>query len=123
MRWKLFSTLLITAASLASVPAFSQSTVTIGGTVFLDLDKDAVFEPGSGEIGFDGVLLQLRDGSGTPLPVPISTSGGGHFQVTLPAGSYTVELPLDNVSDDSPLFNYALVSEQDGVVDGRHSAT
>lgn len=83
------ATALAVAATLG-IPsmAAASGTSTISGTVFQDLNRNGVQDPG--EAGFANVFLYLYSGSGTVVTTAY-TDTNGHFQFgTLADGSYRV---------------------------------
>ncbi len=73
---------------------------TIGNLVWSDVNNNGIFDSGS-ESGIDGVVVQLYQSSQTPgVGVPYMTtvtSGGGAYGfVGIPAGSYTLYIPVSN---------------------------
>ena len=92
-----------------------------GGNDFIEIELGAISgfvrtdddNNGSGDTGLGGVVLNLLDGSGSPMldglgdPIQVSTNGSGFYQFTLvPAGNY-------RVSQNQP-SGYASVSDVDG---------
>lgn len=83
------------------------TTVSIGSTVFNDVNNNGIFEPGAGETGIGGVLVELlydanNDGviNGTELTTPFlsintTSSGtiGNYFFNGLTPGNYQVRIP------------------------------
>ncbi|MDN3634028.1 SdrD B-like domain-containing protein, partial [Neolewinella lacunae] len=72
--------------------------MSIGSTVFTDLDDDAMFEPGAGELGIGGITVQLYTASlaGTPdvlVGTTTTTPAGDYFFGGLPEGMYIVVIP------------------------------
>ena len=72
---------------------------SLGDTVWLDADADGVQD--AGESGVDGIVVNLLDGSGTPVldesgaSLTQTTSGGGLYEFTgLVPGDYQVEFEL-----------------------------
>ena len=87
------------------MPAWSRATGTLalGDQVWAETDNDGVFEPQNGEIGIDGVRLDLyRDanGDGEPrldeyfaddaVPPRCAASPGATASIELAAGNYIV---------------------------------
>lgn len=75
--------------------------LSLGNRVWLDSDADGVQD--AGEIGIDGVIMNLLDGTGTAVtdansqPITTTTSGGGYYTFGgLPEGSYIIEVPASN---------------------------
>lgn len=63
--------------------------VTVGGTVWLDINGDGVRD--SGEVGLPGVPVRLLDLGGTPLgPVTVTNAAGGYSFEGLAPGSYRI---------------------------------
>ena len=62
----------------------------IGNQVWVETDRDGVFEPQNGENGIEGVTVLLRN-TGTGQVYTTTTSASGDYVFTgLPAGTYTV---------------------------------
>ncbi|NEP15940.1 MAG: DUF11 domain-containing protein, partial [Leptolyngbya sp. SIO4C1] len=115
--------------NLETVDAGLTAGATLGNRVFVDLDGDGSFDPGS-EPGIDGVTVRLLTPAGEPVtdeannPRVVTTQEGGLYSFTgLPAGSYVVQFELpdgfttyttgsfqpgtDNQSDVDPATNQA----------------
>jgi SdrD B-like domain len=84
-----------------------QAVYSLGNRVWVDANNNGTVDPT--ESGLDGVIVNLRDGSGAQLyrtptgaittvaagntAISTTTTSGGHYLFTnLPAGSYTVEI-------------------------------
>jgi uncharacterized repeat protein (TIGR01451 family) len=85
-----------------------EDRVALGNVVFLDNDNDGRFEPGSGEIGVNGVTVALyAQGADPSLTQPLATAitAGGGFYVfdLLPAGRYFVHIPNTQFLPGHPL--------------------
>jgi hypothetical protein len=91
-------------ASLGWVAAGLVSSSTlfdVAGTVFVDADLDAV--QGLFELGIGNVWLELEDAQGQVQYLPTSPDGSFLFQV--PAGDYTLRVPLGSSPAE---FNFDL---------------
>ncbi|MBK9106237.1 MAG: HYR domain-containing protein [Saprospiraceae bacterium] len=77
--------------------------VSIGSTVFSDLDNDAFHEPGLGENGIPGVIVILYDENLNPLDTTITNSDGDYFFGGLPEGNYIVGIPAQAFLGDEGL--------------------
>ena len=96
---------------------------TIGNLVWSDVNNNGIFDSGS-ESGIDGVVVQLYQSSQTPgVSVPYMTTvtaGGGVYGfVGIPAGSYTLYLPVSNFGVGgalaaAPLSSMVTVATDDG---------
>ena len=85
----------------------------LGDTVFKDLDADGRFEPASGELGVDGVKLNLyRDvngnnaldaGDGAPIATTTTADGGRYSFCDLNAGAYIVQVDMAAFAVGGPL--------------------
>ena len=87
--------------------------VGIGNLVFEDFDNDGKFEPVSGDLGIDGVTVNLERKSGSTYAFVTSTvtSGGGCYSFTgLPGGTYRVVVDKTNF-------------DASAVLDGKYSST
>ena len=88
---------------------------TLGNQVWTDTNNNGTFDSGAGEVGVDGVLVQLYQSTQTPgvdLPyLSTTTSGGGLYQFAgVPAGSYVVYLPASNFGTGGALVSSPLSS-------------
>ena len=77
--------------------------VSIGSTVFSDLDNDAFHEPGLGENGIPGVMVILYDENLIPLDTTITNSDGDYYFGGLPEGNYIVGIPTQAFLGDEGL--------------------
>jgi uncharacterized repeat protein (TIGR01451 family) len=73
--------------------------VSVGSTVFSDLDNDGTHEPGDGENGIPGVTVQLFEENDNPLvDAPfaevITDANGNYFFGGLPEGDYFIYIPM-----------------------------
>ena len=69
---------------------FGFYTMTLGDRVWADVNDDGLL---SGEIGINGVTLQLLSGDGTTVIATTITAGNGNYSFTgLPAGDYIVRI-------------------------------
>ena len=68
------------------------STVThaVGDLVWGDDDADGTYEPGNGEMGIEGVSLELRDTNDTVLASGVTDSSGNYSFTNLPNEEYVV---------------------------------
>ncbi|NOZ71341.1 MAG: DUF11 domain-containing protein [Chloroflexi bacterium] len=64
----------------------------IGNQVWYDVDGDGVFEPADGDVGVEGVTVELRDGQGQLLDVTTTGASGDYVFTSLPAGDYQVSV-------------------------------
>lgn len=79
---------------------------SLGDLVFDDQDNDGVFEPGEGESGIDGVLVNLYSDTGSTLGVldagdtyltsQVSAGGGAYVFTGLVNGDYIVQIDPSN---------------------------
>jgi PKD repeat protein len=67
-----------------------RNLVDVSGRSFDDKDNDGVFEPGDGEVGIGGVIVQLFNETSGALIATTTTAADGSFvfDVNLPAGTY-----------------------------------
>ena len=77
--------------------------LSIGSTVFNDLDNDGIYEPGDGETAIPGVQVALIDGMGMPLDTVPTDADGNYFFGGLTAGDYTVAIIAENFVMGGPL--------------------
>jgi uncharacterized repeat protein (TIGR01451 family) len=82
------------------------SPVSVGSTVFADLDNNGIYEPGDGEGGLPGVTLELytvgsTPGVTTPVATTITDSNGDYLFDNLTPGSYFIYIP--SAPSDYPL--------------------
>ncbi len=69
---------------------FGFYTMTLGNQVWADLNDDGLL---SGELGINGVTLQLLSGDGSTVIATTVTAGNGNYSFTgLPAGDYIVRI-------------------------------
>jgi len=69
---------------------FGFYTMTLGDRVWADTNDDGLL---SGEIGINGVDLELLSGDGTTVLATTTTAGNGNYSFTgLPAGDYIVRI-------------------------------
>jgi len=92
-------------AGLALQPA-DGDTYVISGSVFVDADDDGEF--GTLESGIGEVVVELLDDDG--LVATAMTDFDGHYMFSAPAGSYTLNINLDDYPDD---FNATLATSFD----------
>jgi uncharacterized repeat protein (TIGR01451 family) len=119
---------LVVASATASGNNFLDSNNTgvlgtIGNLVWSDVNNNGIFDSSS-ESGIDGVVVQLYQSSQTPgVSVPYMTtvtSGGGAYGfVGIPAGSYTLYIPVSNFGSGAalagaPLSSTVTVATDDG---------
>jgi|CXWL01.1.fsa_nt_gi uncharacterized repeat protein (TIGR01451 family) len=90
-------------------------TLRLGNQVWMDADNDGVFEPENGEMGIDGVRLDLyRDANGDGVPTldeyvttteTLTTSGfAGRYEFrVMAAGNFLVVIPASNFAGDGAL--------------------
>lgn len=70
---------------------FGFYTMTLGNQVWADLNDDGLLN--AGELGINGVTIQLYSGDGTTLLATTITAGNGNYTFTgLPAGDYIVRI-------------------------------
>ena len=93
----------------------ASGTLRLGNQVWMDTDDDGLFEPQDGEMGIDGVRLDLyRDANGDGAPTldeyltttSTFTSSGfaGRYEFNqLAAGNYVVVVPASNFLGSEPL--------------------
>lgn len=95
-------------------------SVSVGSTVFADVDNNGMLD--GGETGIDGVTVQLYDADNDMLVATDVTSGGGNYYFEgLPEGDYYIVLP--NVGTElatTPKSSEPTVDDPDlaGDVDG-----
>ncbi|MEZ5039327.1 MAG: SdrD B-like domain-containing protein [Saprospiraceae bacterium] len=97
------------------VEILSVPCVSVGSTVFGDVDNDGAFEPGDGETGIPGVTLQLTylgadgmlGGTGLDADVIIGTTitddDGDYYFGGLEEGNYIVQILSSNFASGAPL--------------------
>jgi hypothetical protein len=72
--------------------------VTLGDRVWYDANLNGIQD--AGEVGIDGVELDLLDANGGPVldvngnPITTMTANGGLYQFVVPCGSYLIEVQL-----------------------------
>ncbi|CAN98241.1 MULTISPECIES: SdrD B-like domain-containing protein [Sorangium] len=95
---------------------------SIGDTVWLDSDADGLYEPETGELGVNGVRVELFQGAqlidftitGTS---PYTGQPGFYLFDTLPAGTYSVVVTPDNFMASGPLAGQEPTADPDGGLD------
>ncbi|WP_434040874.1 MULTISPECIES: SdrD B-like domain-containing protein [Sorangium] len=95
---------------------------SIGDTVWLDSDADGLYEPDTGELGVNGVLVELyHDGvlldSTVTGDSPYSGQPGFYLFDSLPAGAYSVVITADNFMESGPLAGQEPSADPDGGLD------
>jgi uncharacterized repeat protein (TIGR01451 family) len=103
--------------------------LALGDQVWFDVDDDGVFEPQDGEVGIDGVHLELYrdvDGDGQPGlgeylgATSTATAAGfaGRYRFsTLPAGTYIVVVAASNFEGGGPLDGWVTSTGNDPAPD------
>lgn len=119
---------LVVASATASGNNFLDSNNTgalgtIGNLVWSDVNNNGIFDSGS-ESGIDGVVVQLYQSSQTlgvsvPYMTTVTAGGGVYGFVGIPAGSYTLYLPVSNFGVGgalaaAPLSSMVTVATDDG---------
>lgn len=86
---------------------FGYYAISLGNQVFFDCNGNGVYEPGDGDVGIDGVTVNLRDTDGA-LVGSATTAGGGLYLFTgLVAGTgYYVEIPATEFATDGDLNGF-----------------
>ena len=126
MVWRLSGVVLL-AGSVFICQVHGADTLVVGNLVFRDLDDDGRFEPGDGESGIDGVLVNLyvdvdQNGvvelvDGPPIASTV-TGGGGLYQFSgLAPGFYGVEVALSNFESGGPLEQWVSSTAKEWVPD------
>jgi uncharacterized repeat protein (TIGR01451 family) len=87
------------------------SQLSLGDLVWYDHDNDGVYEPGAGETGVAGVMVELyRPGDVPSTTVPLSTTttdvNGRYLFLNLGAGGYFVHIPPSEFGAGRPLLGY-----------------
>ncbi|KYF63987.1 hypothetical protein BE11_05730 [Sorangium cellulosum] len=95
---------------------------SIGDTVWLDSDADGLYEPETGELGVNGVLVELyHDGALLDSTVtgdsPYTGQPGFYLFDTLAAGTYSVVITSDNFMTSGPLAGQEPTADPDGGLD------
>ncbi|XYH96992.1 SdrD B-like domain-containing protein [Sorangium sp. So ce1128] len=95
---------------------------SIGDTVWLDSDADGLYEPDTGELGVNGVRVELfQDGQLLDFTVtgnsPYNGQPGFYLFDTLPAGTYSVVITSDNFMTSGPLAGQEPTADPDGTLD------
>jgi uncharacterized repeat protein (TIGR01451 family) len=86
--------------------AFTPQLYDVGNRVWFDTDNDGVLDAGS-ESPVGGVLMQLKDVTGTVL-ASTTTDGNGYYSFTnLFAGEYRVTVAASNFAQGGALAGYA----------------
>ena len=83
------------ATGFAAMPSAQAADGAISGSVFQDLDRDGVQDPG--EAGFSGVTVYLTDAAYTYTIAAATTAADGSYAFpSQPGGDYLVEIALPN---------------------------
>ncbi|WP_437674784.1 SdrD B-like domain-containing protein [Sorangium sp. So ce131] len=95
---------------------------SIGDTVWLDSDADGLYEPETGELGVNGVRVELfQGGQMIDFTVtgfsPYTGQPGFYLFDTIPAGTYSVVITADNFMTSGPLAGQEPTADPDGVLD------
>ncbi len=98
------------------------TTSSIGDTVWLDSDADGLYEPEVGELGVNGVLVELyHDGTMVDFTVtgnsPYTGQPGFYLFDSLAHGIYTVVVTDDNFMTSGPLAGQEPTADYDGGLD------
>lgn len=81
------------------------ASVSLGNVVFLDSNNNGTFD--LAESGVPNVLVELLDGTGTPLGQTATTDANGFYLFTgLVDGAYQVRLAASNFSGSGPLVGF-----------------
>ena len=94
--------------------------VSVGDTVFFDVDRDGEQDPG--EFAIPGVTVNLYDSNGNLVGTTITDANGNYLFDVAPGVDY--EIRLDNPLDyqpGGPLFNAVLTIDNAGSDDARDS--
>ncbi len=103
---------------------FGYTQGAVGDLVWSDNNADGLFQPEQGEIGIDGVTVQLTgyvDGDGLPETLTQTTDSLGFYLfggLFLP-GSYEVRVVGPNFSAGAPLEGAIQTFDLDGLLDDR----
>ena len=106
-----------------SLDAGMYELASIGDFVWVDLDADGVQD--GGEVGLDGVTVNLLDGAGLPLASAVTAGGGAYAFAGLVPGDYILEFvgppgltfsPVDQGGDDTVDSDANPLSGRSGVV-------
>jgi protocatechuate 3,4-dioxygenase beta subunit len=84
------------------------SKAIIGDRVWADYNGNGVQDPG--EVGIAGVLVVLRDLSGTEIARATTGPAGDYLFTDVAPGSYVVEIDASNFELDGPLEGYTVTS-------------
>jgi hypothetical protein len=92
--------------------------IQIGNVIWLDTDKDGVYDPG--ETPISGVTVTLLDGSGNVISTTTTNSAGEYLFSNLdPETSYVVRLmTAADFASGGPLSGYAITTANSGSKDG-----
>ncbi|MGK4000988.1 SdrD B-like domain-containing protein [Sorangium sp. So ce1036] len=95
---------------------------SIGDTVWLDSDADGLYEPEIGELGVNGVLVELYH-EGVMLDAvttgdsPYTGQPGFYLFDSLAPGDYEIVITADNFMTSGPLAGQEPTADRDGVLD------
>jgi len=95
---------------------------SIGDTVWLDSDADGIYDADAGELGINGVLVELYK-NGTLIDYTVTANspytGGPGFYLfdSLPPASYSVRVSASNFDAGGPLFGLEPTADLDGGFD------
>ncbi|MBW1787243.1 MAG: hypothetical protein JRK53_11595 [Deltaproteobacteria bacterium] len=88
---------------------------------FVWQDADGNGEQGEGELGIEGVLLELLDANGDVIRTTITGVGGIYRFMGYAAGTYTVQIADANFDGNGPLDGYSASPQDNGADDALDS--
>ena len=112
----------LTAGTVTDLDAgllLPSGTLALGDQIWAEADNDGIFEPQNGELGIDGVRLELyadmntdgkpSSGEMVQSTTSVTTSGfAGRYRFTnLPTGTYIVVVPGSNFEIEGALYGYS----------------
>jgi protocatechuate 3,4-dioxygenase beta subunit len=80
------------------------TTYSLGNRVWVDTNNNGTID--AGELGRDGVKVELIDSTGTVIATTTTANGGYYRFDNLPAGDYVVQIAASNFATAGPLQGY-----------------
>jgi hypothetical protein len=98
------------------VPPVQSTTLTIGNTVWHDVNNNGLLD--GAETGIQGVFVQLLNGAGSILQQTTSLAGGVYTFANLTAGTYKIRLSAANFTGTGVLVGFTSSTGTNGSATG-----